>query len=84
MSTLDEQCGNFNTEMVVDFFQVAYSPSSPELSDPVRFSRFARTSETSEPVHRAIIRVLKKFRWRKLAKIARDFGFIQHVRFNDL
>ena len=59
--------------------QVGYSTTSPELSNPVKYSRFARAIETSDLHHMAMIRVMQTFGWQKLAKLSIDVDFVQHV-----
>ena len=58
--------------MVVYLLQVGYSVTSPVMSDKEIYPYFSRTIEATSLNNPAIIKILRHFSWRKIAKLTSD------------
>lgn len=57
-------------------YQVAYSVTSPVLSDSSKYPYFARTIESTALHNPAILKILKLYDWKKVATISQVSEFV--------
>ena len=72
-----------NYFLVPSFSQVGYSTSSPMFSDDVRFPLYSRTIPSETLNNMAIVKLIQKFRWRRVAILAQQDHFFIEVIYSN-
>ena len=61
------------------FPQVSYSAGSPRLSDKTRYPKFFRINSAETKFNEAIVALLKRFQWSRVAVVKQDQGIFNDV-----
>ena len=64
------------------FTQVSYSAGSPRLSDKTRYPKFFRINSAETKFNEAIVALLKRFQWSRVAVVKQDQGIFNDVSEN--
>lgn len=62
-------------------FQLSFAATTPELADKKKYPYFFRTVPSDNAVNPAILKLLKRYKWKRVGTLTQDVQRFSEVRF---